>query len=233
MGAENSDGKYDAKYRVHESDHGALETTRDTMTMLQEANHRIANSLALAGAVIELQQRRIDDVLAKEALTDTRLRIDAIASLHRLLVIDDTRQMVAMDDYLPMVVSGLQDVWSVPNAYRDINLSCDRMDMDPQQALSLMVVTNELVTNACKYAYPDRQRGSIDITLSNKTDGQFELTVSDQGIGKIRQPILPGHGLGSVIVERMVQSMRAGIIERSSSVGTSVAVFGYCVKPKI
>jgi len=205
-------------------------------TMMREANHRIANSLALAAAMVELQIRRLDGQNAHDALIDTRGRLEAVGQLHRLLAREGGHAAVEMEQYLSAIVSRLQQIWTFEQGTRgarSLRLQCDQIAMPPQQALALVVIANELVTNACKYAYPDGCAGAVDISLQRQANERFELTVSDDGIGKPSvawEQSEPGHGLGSTFVDRLVASMHATMVERSSSLGTTIVVAGACLK---
>jgi two-component sensor histidine kinase len=136
-----------------------------------------------------------------------------------------------MDEYFPKVLFGVQKLWSRPDGYRDLQLTCDRLDMEPQQALSVTVIAIELITNSCKYAYPAQSRGVVGITLLKNGVERFELTVTDKGMGKQARIRSPGGGLGALIIAKMVQSMRALMTESSSSEGTTVTISGSCYKP--
>ena len=72
-----------------------------------------------------------------------------------------------------------------------------------------MVVT-EWVTNAFKYAYPDR-RGEVRVRLKRMADGQCELVVEDDGVGRSDEAAAKGTGLGTRIVKAMAQTMGADI----------------------
>jgi two-component sensor histidine kinase len=50
------------------------------------------------------------------------------------------------------------------------------------QAGSIGLIINELVTNAFKYAFPDGQSGTVDVTITAMND-QVAIAVRDDGIG--------------------------------------------------
>jgi two-component sensor histidine kinase len=72
------------------------------------------------------------------------------------------------------------------------------------------VIVTEWVTNAFKYAYPDRP-GDIRVRLKRLDDGRAELVVEDDGIGRKEGVPARGTGLGTRIVKGIAAAMRAEV----------------------
>jgi len=68
----------------------------------------------------------------------------------------------------------------------------------------------EWVTNAFKYAYPDRS-GEVRVTLKALPDGRAELVVEDDGVGRSSDAPAKGTGVGTRLVGAMAGTMRAEI----------------------
>jgi two-component sensor histidine kinase len=88
------------------------------------------------------------------------------------------------------------------------------------QALAIGIVTNELVTNALKYAFPGDSAGHVGISLST-SDG-IELSVCDNGVG-FRGETAPG-GLGSRIVLLLAQQLDGSLTYERLQPGLRVAL---------
>ncbi|WP_352730969.1 histidine kinase dimerization/phosphoacceptor domain -containing protein [Mesorhizobium australicum] len=73
--------------------------------LLAEINHRVANSLALVSALMNLQSKAVGDNASKDALAETQDRILAVSLVHRRLYSSPDVRSVALDEY----VAGLLD----------------------------------------------------------------------------------------------------------------------------
>jgi len=180
-------------------------------TLLREVNHRVSNSLAMVSAFVHLQAKALANDEARAALEDTERRIQAIAQVHRRLYTSDDVESVAMDEYLAALVEELQETWSTSAAPRPIRLDAEQLRLHPDKAVSLGVIVNELVSNACKYAYGDGGAGEVRVRFGSAGEGHFHLTVEDDGIGLTEGAAPRGSGLGSRLVLAMAKSLASNL----------------------
>ncbi len=177
-------------------------------TLLREVNHRVANSLALVGSFVFMQQRGLgpEQAQARSALADVQVRIGAIAQIHRRLYTSDDVSTIDMDTYLEGLVEELATAMEGPQ--RAIKLSAENVRMATDRAVSLGVIVTELVTNAYKYAYPQGETGEIRVALKRE-DAALSLIVEDDGVGMGADQAPRGTGLGTRIVRAMAASLQA------------------------
>ena len=177
-------------------------------TLLSEVNHRVANSLQLVSAMVGMQAGVLTDGAARDALADTQRRIAAIAQVHRRLYTSNHVESVDMREYLGALVGELGETWSTPDAPRILSLSAEPIRLTTDRAVSLGVIVTELVSNACKYAYPARA-GEVRVALNQDGDGHFVLAVEDDGIGMVPGAAPRGTGLGTKLIRAMAQSLQS------------------------
>ena len=179
--------------------------------LLREVNHRVANSLQLVSAMVTMQAKLLTDASSKEALADTERRIQAIAQVHRKLYTSDIVESVAMDEYLRAIVDELQATWSTPVSPRTILLEAEALRLHTDKAVSLGVIVNELVSNACKYAYEHGSHGEIRVRFGREELSAFRLEVEDDGCG-LEDGVQPrGTGLGSKLISAMARSLSSSV----------------------
>ena len=176
--------------------------------LLGEVNHRVANSLQLVSAMIRLQASALTDDKAREALEDTQRRIGAIAQVHRRLYTGSDVERVDMRDYLQALIDELGETWSSDAAPRRLALTAAAITLPTDRAVSLGVIVTELVTNACKYAYP-AGGGEVRVDLRDTGAHAFELVVEDDGCGMAPDARPRGTGLGQKLIRAMAQSLQA------------------------
>lgn len=186
----------------------ALKASNERLqTLLREVNHRVANSLQLVATMVGMQARLLDEGRARDALDDTERRIQAIAQVHRRLYSSDNVQTVAMDEYLAALVTELEDTWSTEHAPRTIRLAAEPLQLHADKALSLGVIVNELVSNACKYAYGPDDCGEIRVDFGHAGKDRFRLSVEDDGPGLQPGSEPVGTGLGSKLIAAMAKAL--------------------------
>jgi two-component sensor histidine kinase len=191
--------------------------------LLREVNHRVANGLQLVSAFVQMQANLLHDEAARTALRETQQRIQAIAQVHRRLYSSGDVDFVSMDDYLAALVAELEQTWSTPKSPRMLRLVTEPIKLETDRAISLGVIVNELVSNACKYAYPSGAKGEVRISLSRKQDG-FRLCVEDDGEGLPADGVIKGTGLGTKLVKAMASSLNASLTYDPSHAGVRALV---------
>lgn len=179
--------------------------------LLHEVNHRVANSLQLVSAFVQLQSSAIADATAREALEDTQRRIAAIGAVHRRLYTSDDLEGVEMGEYLAALVDELGQAWSTRDVERRILISADDVRLPTDRAVSVGVIVNELVTNACKYAYLPTATGEVRVALRREGDDRFTLAVEDDGVGMNPDGPARGTGLGTRLIRAMAQSLQSAV----------------------
>lgn len=196
--------------------------------LLSEVNHRVANGLQLVSAFVQMQSNLLQDEAARTALRETQQRIQAIAQVHRRLYSSGEIDLVSMDDYLRALVIELEQTWSTPRSPRKLMLTAVPLQLKAERAISLGVIVNELVSNACKYAYPPDVGGEVRIGLSREQPETFVLCVEDDGVGLPADGTIKGTGLGTKLVKAMAGSLNARITYDSSATGVRALVEARC-----
>lgn len=198
----------------------ALAQARDRAeVLLSEVNHRVANSLMMVASLVRLQSHAVQNQEAKNALTETESRINAISDVHKRLYSAGDARFVALDEYLTDLLANLQRSMHDEGHGASLNYQLDALKMPTDSSINLGVVVTEWVTNAFKYAYPQR-RGEVRVNLRRLADGRGQLLVEDDGIGRTDGAPVKGTGLGTRLVKAMAGSLRGEINYSSRQPGT-------------
>lgn len=190
--------------------------------LLREVNHRVANNLQMVMSFVGMQAAALQDTGAKEALKKTQQRIATIAQINRRLYSTGDVEAVDMADYLPPLVEDIARGWSVRGSECQVIAQVGAVTLDTDSAVTIGMVANELVSNACKYAYADRTNGEIRVTLTPLADGAVELVVADDGVGAAAGDPAKGTGLGTRLIQALGQSHGAVIEYGDGNPGLTV-----------
>ena len=107
------------------------------------------------------------------------------------------------------IVVELEETWTSPESPRSVLLESAPIEISADRAVSLGVVVNELVTNACKYAYGPGVAGEVRVRLTGEDGGRFRLVVEDDGCGMAEGSAPTGTGVGSRVIAAMTQFVSA------------------------
>ncbi|WP_228749647.1 sensor histidine kinase [Bradyrhizobium sp. BR 10261] len=169
--------------------------------LLQEMAHRTKNNLAILGGMIRLQARHGGPEV-ESALESTARRLQVMAEVYDHLSPTQDSRSVNMRYFLNDVVEKVFQSLA-PSGPVAFQVVCEDVDLASNHALAIGMITNELVTNAIKYAFPGDRPGHIAVAFSSGSG--IELSVSDNGVG-LREGEEPG-GLGSRIVQLLAQQL--------------------------
>ena len=194
--------------------------------LLREVNHRVSNSLQLVSAFVHMQARAIADPAARDALDQTQQRISAIKEVHHRLYTSDDAESIDVGEYLAAMAAELEKTWSTPDAPRNLTVTAAPVRLSADKAISLGVIVNELVSNACKYAYRGDVAGAVRIRLEQAGEGSFTLAVEDDGRGL--DDSIQGTGLGTRLIDAMAKSLRTTVDYASSSRGVTASLTATC-----
>lgn len=185
------------------------ETNRQLEALLHEMNHRVANSLQMVSALVNLQSRRAHGREAKAMLQDVQHRIQAIARIHHQLYTGQSIQNVNMRDYIEGLARNLSSTFSTETVRRDVKVQAQSAELPASTAVTLGVLINELVSNACKYAYGKDEPGEVRILFAMEGEDGYRLSVEDDGVGVAANDAPAGTGLGSQIIRSMARFLGA------------------------
>ena len=191
--------------------------------LLQEVNHRVGNSLQLIAAMLQMQSQANPGEEVKTALLDAATRVMAVAQVHRRLYTSEDVKTVAIDQYLDALIEDLRNS-TEGDAFAQLSLAADPVETDPDRAVAIGVIVNELVINAFKYAYPSG-KGPIRVGLrARDAGGNAVISVEDDGVGFADSAPIGSTGLGQRIVKAMADKLGARISHDALHRGTRIEI---------
>ncbi|WP_208433487.1 sensor histidine kinase [Bartonella taylorii] len=205
--------------------HAEKERQRVEM-LLQDASHRIGNSLGTVSSLLGLQLNRSKNDEVRSVLGAARDRIQTISTAHRRLRLCDDMETTLLAEFLSSVVHDVE--LAVPFELREnitIHTNFKDCRLSSRDATTLGIILGELLTNSLKHAFPDQRTGHIYISFGPQPDGQLMLIVEDDGVGMKSQTPEQKAGLGRLVVEQLcMQFGEKPLFETSALGGTKVTI---------
>ncbi|HVP85703.1 MAG TPA: sensor histidine kinase [Rhizomicrobium sp.] len=172
--------------------------------LLKEIHHRVKNNLQLTSSLIQIQSREFENPSVRDAFKETQQRLYAIGMIHDVLYHDDTKVSIDMNGYLTRLSAEIARANEAINRGIRTELRVDPIELMPEQATPLGLVTSEVLINAYKQAFPPDKGGLISIGL-HEADGDVELTISSNGKG---HELKDGTVLGGRLVRTLSTQLR-------------------------
>ena len=191
-------------------------------TLLREMRHRIANSLQLIASVILLKASSVTSEESKLHLQDAHDRILSIATVQRNLDPTSATDEVPMVDYLTTLCRSVAKSMIGGRKPITITVTGTKGSVVPDTAISLGLITTELVINSLKHAFPNGE-GDVTVTYT-AVDEDWTLTIADNGVGIPVTTKFNKEGLGSNIIDSLANQLNAVVQRESSHGGTTVSI---------
>lgn len=195
---------------------------RDKAILLQEVQHRVANSLQIIASVLMQSARRVQSEEVRGHLHDARHRIMSIAALQRQLS-TSAGGSVDLRAYFTQLCQSLGASMIADPERLSIQVNVDESIVLADVSISLGLIVTELVINALKHAFTDERSGTIEIDYRS-SGKDWTLSISDNGIGIPVGNDAPKAGLGTGIVEALVKNLEGELMLSDADPGTVVTI---------
>jgi two-component sensor histidine kinase len=220
----------DAEAEVHASRDRYAALAAEREVLLREVNHRVGNSLQIIASLLHLQANSSTQEDVKVALTNAMGRVAAVAQVHRRLYTSHDLKSVLLNQYLEALLEDLRRS-AEGNRMSRLTLKAEPVEIDPDRAVAIGIIVNELVMNAVKYAYPDGA-GPIHVELAAQGDNLL-LSIADDGVGLNVKTDPRSTGMGQRIVTAMASKLEASVERDPVHVGTRIVLrFGRITAPQ-
>src|SRR5580704_6722687 len=215
LGVEDVTGK-----RAVEREKDELLQLKDVL--LDEMQHRVANSLQIIASIIMLKAQSVESDETRRHLHDAHKRVISVAAVQRHLHASAGLGSMEMLPYLSTLCGALTH--SMIDDRQSISLkvlgkggisSC-------ANAESIGLIFTELGINALKHAFDEKTKDG-KITVAYEVSGtDWKLSVADNGMGKPDGVFAqPKTGLGTGIVRALAKQLDSQVVTLSGPKGTT------------
>ncbi|WP_221892873.1 PAS domain-containing protein [Parasphingopyxis marina] len=223
-----------------------IKLSRHADRVLREVQHRVKNHLSMIVSLIRMQAKAPDPSASYDALAN---RVESIQILYQEMTAAGVGSIesdtIRVGAYVSRIASAIGHLDG--RAAVRLNVDCDDVEMDADEAGKLGLLASEFLTNAFKHAFKGREEGLIELSLKQIDRGGIRLRVSDDGRGihpdnkwctlatrngsgespadadaKVSEGARSG--LGVSIAQSLIRSLRAEVSVESGQGGTVIAI---------
>lgn len=195
---------------------------REKAILLQEVQHRVANSLQIIASVILQSARKVSSDETRLHLTDAHNRVMSVAALQHELSTARLGQ-VELRGYFRKLCDSIGVSMIHDHDQLVLEVQVDDSTSEADVSVSLGLIVTELVINCLKHAFPGGRLGKIEVGY-NSRGPNWTLSVADNGVGMPKDKESSTPGLGTSIVDALAHQLDARVQVANAHPGTIVSV---------
>ncbi|MFT6334408.1 MAG: two-component sensor histidine kinase/tetratricopeptide (TPR) repeat protein [Saprospiraceae bacterium] len=192
--------------------------------LLKEIHHRVKNNLQTISSLLSLQSESISDKSAFDAVQESKNRVTSMALIHQKLYQGENLAAIEMRDYFETIGKAIIDSFGEKAENISLKVEMKDVELDVDTAVPVGLITNELITNSLKHAFPNKQKGQILITLEQEENGLLKLTIADNGQSTNNESVVKKEkGFGTLLIQLLTTQL-GGKLDKSNETGTSTMI---------
>jgi len=150
--------------------------------LLKEIHHRVKNNLQVISSLLGLQSRYVDDKVALEALKTGKLRVQTMSLLHQRLYNNEDLKSINIKTYFTDLGENIFDSYKIDKNNIEFVMDIDDVDLDVDIVVPMGLIVNELMTNSLKYAFKNKENGTMNLAIK-QNKSSIEILYHDDGVG--------------------------------------------------
>jgi two-component sensor histidine kinase len=194
-------------------------------------SHRVGNNLNVILNYLDMAQQESTDEHNRSVLAQSQSMVMAVSTVHSALGNRrDEEGGLPLHDHIELLTDQILRSFREADIERDLDL--DPVYTDARTLKNCVLIVNELITNACKYAFRgDGQNEILHVSLMahpySRGRQEVVLEVADNGPG-LSSPwaggVAEGTGFGQALVSHCAEDMNGVVDVSSDGEGTRVRV---------
>jgi two-component sensor histidine kinase len=209
------------------AEHEIANLLQQKETLLQEMQHRIANSLQIIASILSLKARAVKSEETRQHLEEARQRVMSVAAVQQQLLASGHGAQIEIGPYLVRLCETLAASMTDDSHPIVLKVQADGGTASSADAGTIGFIVTELVINAFKHAFVGDHAAGQLVVAFDKADTGWRLAVSDNGIGTPQAHLAPARttsGLGTIIVEALARQLGACLDTVTNAQGTTVSI---------
>ena len=201
-----------------------IETSlKEKDVLLKEIHHRVKNNLQIIISLLNLQTGYIKDEVTLKAVKDGQSRVRSMALVHEKFYQSDELSEIDFAEYIEKLCHFIYQSYGDKTDRVRLQISGDKIGLDMDTAMPCGLLVNEIVSNSYKYAFPNQEKGTIQIDFK-KIDNKIILLIQDNGVGfPVEYDLERGESLGMQLIQALTSQLDGELVVSREN-GTSFKI---------
>jgi len=196
--------------------------------LLSEIHHRVKNNMQIIISLLRLQAGKIEAGRYADMFKEAEYRIRSMALIHENLYLAGDFADIDFHRYVRSLVNSLLRSCTIDRARVKLKIEIENISLGMDTAIPCGLLINEVISNSLKHAFPDHREGEIEVTLRPVNGREFELIISDDGIGMpLEIDFDTSDSMGLMLVRTLAVDQLDGTVDLDRDGGTA---FRICFK---
>jgi PAS domain S-box-containing protein len=192
--------------------------------LLREIHHRVKNNFEIISSLLDMSSMRTDSPETQNLLINARSRIHSMSLIHSQLYQSDRFDRIDMDRHIRELSHHLLCVYGSGKKI-DLILTPSKVYLSVNQAIPCALVLNELISNAFKHAFREKEQGTVRISISTPDPTRVLVQVKDDGAGIPEgTDIHRQNGLGLKMARYLVSGQLKGEMRVKNDGGAEISI---------
>jgi two-component sensor histidine kinase len=189
---------------------------------IREIHHRVKNNLQIVISLLSLQASRLKDPAAREAVEQARVRVNALALVHRMIYEIDRGGLVELKPLFAEIIEQLHRGFGGERRNLALKLDVPSWNAEADLAIPLTLFAIEALTNVYKHGFPEPAAvGTISLKLEQAAPGRLRLRVEDDGRG-LANPDDQEESTGARLMEALGRQVGGDVVTRPRDGGGTI-----------
>ncbi len=211
--------------KLQEQGEELQKSLQEKEVLLREIHHRIKNNMLIIISMLALQRQDIEQEKQREIFREMENRIRSMALVHEKLYSSNSISQIDTGSYLHDIAKSLLSSMVIDGRIT-LDVQTEPIAIDIDHAVPIGLVTNEIITNSIRHAFPEGRKGTISLTVKRCANNQLLLTLADDGIGLPEDfDIMRSSTFGTgIIIAGLVKMQLKGELTMEREMGTKYSI---------
>ena len=198
------------------------ESLKQKDILLKEVHHRVKNNLQIISSLLKLQRENIEDSKALIDFDISIARVSTMASVHDLIYGNKNVSSINIEKYFSSLIRSLYTMYGGSNIKInfDLDIQLDEVGFNPDKAIPLGLIINEVACNAFKYAFAEE--GTFYLKM-RQNGSNYHVSVGDNGSGYEERN--SSESLGISLIEILCEQIDAELTIENSKDGLMYQIY--------